>query len=449
MRHRTLRRTAVVLAVLFGACDPVADLERYFDHESAREAYVHRLQTAGLSASAAARDWLAAGERALADAPVIELPYEETGYLAAVEAGAVGVRFRAQRGERLTIDVVLAPDSTALVFLDVFRAPADTAEDAERVESADSAARMLEFEPRRSGDYLLRVQPELLRGGRYTVRIRTAAALAFPVAGRGAGDVGSVFGDPRDGGARDHHGIDIFAPRGTPVVATSDGYVRRVSETPRGGRVVWLRDERRGISLYYAHLDSQLVASGAQVRVGDTLGLVGNSGNARSTPTHLHFGIYSRGEGPIDPFPFVYQRRRPVPVLAADTSVLGGWLRGARDDVRLRASPSEDAPILAEIPRLTALRVRGATGGWYRVLLPDGSTGFIAESVTQVANAPIERTTARQVLALHEQPAASAVVVDSVPAGERVDVFGRFGDYLLVEANGGSRGWLHDASLDR
>lgn len=61
--------------------------------------------------------------------------------------------------------------------------------------------------------------------------------------------------------------------------------------TPRGGKVVWMRDEARGMSLYYAHLDSQHVAAGAYVRPGDTLGFVGKTGNARTTPPHLHFGI--------------------------------------------------------------------------------------------------------------------------------------------------------------
>ncbi len=441
---QAIRRALACLMVLLAACDPVEQVQDYFEAESPRAAYVNRLETAGLIGSAAARDWLAAGERALADAPAVELPYEETGYIAPTETEAIGIRFSAQRGERLRISVSLGRDSATLVFMDLFRAAADTLDEAARIASADSGARTMELEPRRTGDYVLRVQPELLRGGRYTVRITTEAALAFPVADRSAGDVGSVFGDPRDGGRRDHHGIDIFAPRGTPVVATSDAYVRRVNETPRGGRVVWLRDERRSISLYYAHLDSQLVSAGTRVSAGDTLGLIGNTGNARTTPPHLHFGIYSRGEGPIDPFPFVYQRPGELPVLAVDTSAFGRWLRGAGDDVRLRASPNADAPVLAELPRLTTLRVIGASGSWYRVLLPDGTRGFVAASVAQLASTPVERSTALQTQTVHEQPASTAAVVDSIAPGESVDVFGRFGEYLLVQADDGSRGWMRN-----
>ena len=157
---------------------------------------------------------------------------------------------------------------------------------------------------------VLRVQPELLGAGSVRVEVETVPSLAFPVAGAGAADIGSVWADPRDGGARRHEGVDIFAERGTPAVAAAAGRVTRVEETPRGGRVVWLSPDERPLSLYYAHLDTQLVAAGARVEAGDTLGLVGTTGNAAGTPPHLHFGIYGRG-GAINPEPFV--RGRPIP----------------------------------------------------------------------------------------------------------------------------------------
>ena len=91
-------------------------------------------------------------------------------------------------------------------------------------------------------------------------------------------------------------------------MAAAPGTVTRVNETNLGGKVVWLRDTL-GNSLYYAHLDSQAVSSGMQVNIGDTLGFVGNTGNARTTPPHLHFGVYRRGEGPVDPWWFLHRPR--------------------------------------------------------------------------------------------------------------------------------------------
>ena len=99
--------------------------------------------------------------------------------------------------------------------------------------------------------------------------------------------------------------MDIFAPRGTPALAAIDGYVSRVGTNNLGGNVIFLSDQSHGINLYYAHLDSFNVAQGKRVHLGDTLGFVGNTGNARTTGTHLHFGIYESGTRAIDPLPFI------------------------------------------------------------------------------------------------------------------------------------------------
>ncbi len=87
-------------------------------------------------------------------------------------------------------------------------------------------------------------------------------------------------------------------------MAVADGIVTGVKETAIGGKVVWLKVNDRNITLYYAHLDKQLVQERQAVKKGETLGLIGNTGNAKNTPSHLHFGVYTY-VGPIDPFPFV------------------------------------------------------------------------------------------------------------------------------------------------
>ena len=209
----------------------------------------------------------------------------------------------------------------------------------------------------------MRLQPELLRGGNYTVTLQLEAQLAFPVEGYGVRSIQSVFGADRDAGRRSHDGVDIFARRGTPVLATSAGRVNRVQVTNLGGKVVWLRDPIRNSNIYFAHLDSQAVSRGQEVEIGDTLGFVGNTGNARTTPPHLHFGIYRRGEGPVNPDPFLRSPRGTMEEQTADLGQLGEWVRLLNDGIRLRAAPSRSGEVLRELGQYTPLRVLAGSGG--------------------------------------------------------------------------------------
>jgi murein DD-endopeptidase MepM/ murein hydrolase activator NlpD len=127
--------------------------------------------------------------------------------------------------------------------------------------------------------------------------------MVFPVAGKHS-VIGSFWGAVRDGGKRKHEGIDIFAKKGTPVVAITDGIVVEAGNTARGGKTVWLRSLNDEFVYYYAHLDRQVVQAGQYVKKGDSLGTVGKTGNAKFTPPHLHFGIYTYS-GPVNPLPIV------------------------------------------------------------------------------------------------------------------------------------------------
>ena len=128
-------------------------------------------------------------------------------------------------------------------------------------------------------------------------------SLDFPVSGTKS-NIGGFWGDSRDGGERKHKGIDIFAKKGTPVVAVSDGRIVKEAHTPIGGKTIWLKPTNRSWTAYYAHLDKQLVKPGQRVRKGQVIGTVGNTGNARKTPSHLHFGIRP-GKGWVNPLPYV------------------------------------------------------------------------------------------------------------------------------------------------
>ncbi|HMB71252.1 MAG TPA: M23 family metallopeptidase, partial [bacterium] len=313
--------------------------------------------------------------------------------------------------------------------------------------AADTTAEGLVYEPYRSGEFLVRVQPELLSGGQFSLLLTLDPALAFPVAGMDGQAIWSVWGDPRDGGRRSHEGVDIFAPRGTPVLASVAGRVSRANVTGIGGKVVWLRDDSRRRSLYYAHLDSQVVGRGQQVQIGDTLGFVGNTGNARTTPPHLHYGVYYRGQGAVDPAPFLRAYARRSTEVEVDRALFGEWVRVASEGIRLRDGPSQSAPISTELARHTPARVLGGSREWYRVALPDGTQGYVAARLTEAL------TTLEPLVATAEVPARSAPRADAphtevMTAGVIVDVTGRFGDYLQVKAPSGRLVWLPAADLD-
>ncbi len=129
----------------------------------------------------------------------------------------------------------------------------------------------------------------------------------FPVYGSVA--FGDTFGAFRPDVSGDwHHGDDIFAPLGTPLVAVANGVVFSVGWEKVGGWRLWLRDDA-GNEFYYAHLSaySPLAVNGAIVNAGDVLGFVGDTGDAEGTPYHLHFEIHPAGllqrgyDGAVDP----------------------------------------------------------------------------------------------------------------------------------------------------
>ena len=132
--------------------------------------------------------------------------------------------------------------------------------------------------------------------------------LAFPV----AADYSFVdtFLAPRMAGTPDvhrHQGIDIFAPLGTPLVAVERGLVVRVGEVRLGGLRLWLIGES-GAQYYYAHLSAFAdITEGQFVETGTVLGYVGNTGNARSTPHHVHFQVHPGGGTAVNAYPLLVQ----------------------------------------------------------------------------------------------------------------------------------------------
>lgn len=416
-------------------------IREYFREPTPHEAYRLGLSRSGLSNTALGQDWIRAGERALSGAPELSPPFREEGYFPPEEPMARGYVFELERGQVVRARVELEGAGVVRTFLDLYRAAPDTARPPVPVASADSVGRHLEFEVARAGRYILRLQPELLRGGRYRLDVRVGPSLVFPVSGRDTRAVQSFFGAPRDGGRREHHGVDIFAPRNTPVVAAVEGYVR-VDTGRRGGNVIWLRDARRRQSLYYAHLERQLVASGDRVRPGDTIGLVGNSGNARTTPTHLHFGVYRRGEGPVNPWHFIHDSGGEVREVVVDPSRLGKWVRVTDGGIHLRVGPAVQAGVARELERHMPLRVLGAVGDWLRVRLPDGETGFVAGRLTESVDPPLGVRVASVPTRVASEPRPEAPVMETVEAGSDLELLGAFGHFLYVRPREGRAGWI-------
>lgn len=130
----------------------------------------------------------------------------------------------------------------------------------------------------------------------------------MPVYGEKVSSIANTWQSPR-GEGRVHEGQDIFAPRGTPIFSGTYGYVTRFGNGELGGNFVNIVGAG-GRRYYYAHLDrfADGLRVGQWVTPDTIIGFVGNTGNAETTPPHLHFGIYERRQ-PIDPLPLLVNRK--------------------------------------------------------------------------------------------------------------------------------------------
>jgi hypothetical protein len=268
--------------------------------------------------------------------------------------------------------------------------------------------------------------------------------LGFPVSGKNYRAVGSFFGDPRDGGKRNHRGIDIFAPKGTPVVAVYSGIVSPSTQNKLGGKVVWLSSLKKKFNQYYAHLDSQAVRPGQRVNSGDTIGFVGNTGNARFTPPHLHFSIYAFGQGAVDPYPFVADSQEKPNQLTVDSTLIGTEARIQSALANIRQSPSTKASIIATAAQHSLVMVDGATGSWYRIELPNGTKGFAHRSLIQSLETPLNTlivTDAHQTYA-HLHPQQPMV---QLWRGQQVKVLATYQSHWYIETLSGTRLWMQEA----
>ena len=135
--------------------------------------------------------------------------------------------------------------------------------------------------------------------------------IAMPLEDVSKKEVADTWGAPRGTGRR-HEGQDIFAPRGTPILSATNGFIYKIGENNLGGQTVLVIGSG-GRVYYYAHLDAYAkgIAVGDRVSKRTVLGYVGTTGNAQGTPPHLHFGIYTL-TGAINPLPLLTDRVAPT-----------------------------------------------------------------------------------------------------------------------------------------
>ena len=155
--------------------------------------------------------------------------------------------------------------------------------------------------PAPSGSHLPASQVQQLKN------MRLAKQLPVPVQGIKRNVLTDTWGASRSSG-RTHEGIDILAPRGTKVFSATEGLVADLRNNNLGGTVVWMIGPA-GSWHYYAHLDGhkRCLKVGDYVKKGQLIGYVGNSGNARHTAPHLHYGLYldGKGRGVVNPYPYL------------------------------------------------------------------------------------------------------------------------------------------------
>lgn len=358
-----------ILVLVFG-CEEVQKVADVVIQPTAREVYERNFK----KDDSLLLLWKNAFEISKKDILQITLPYSESGIFSEENFNVYSYNIQLKEGERLVVEVEKQPDS-ASIFIDLFQQQSDSLKTFQLVKSSEDKISSLAFEIDKSAVYKVVVQPEMKRQIPFILKIYAEPMYFFPVSGGSNKNVQSFWADPRDAGSRSHEGVDIFADRGTPVVAVSDGRISSTGERGLGGKQVWLMDGLFGKRVYYAHLDSIAVATGKRVKTGDTLGFVGNTGNAKTTPPHLHFGIY-RNRGAVNPYPYI--KITDIQQVKDTSKVVKGTISKNKTD--LRKGPASVFEELATLKKNDTVLVLGKNQNWFHIQTRDSLKGFINQS---------------------------------------------------------------------
>lgn len=349
----------LILILILEGCSEINKAKDLINNPSAQEIYQRDLKINDELFAI----WETEKERSLEnDSVFINLPYRESGKFFPKSFSVYSYLIELHRGDLISIKI--KQDSTSsLTFIDVY---ALENSNYKNIKSSGFREQALQFEVIEDNFYKVVIQPEIEAGSFFNIEINRSPIYLFPVSGGKNNDAQSLWGAKRDGGKRSHEGIDIFAKRGTPVIATVEGRITSSGDKGLGGKQVWLRDTKRGQSLYYAHLDSIAPIINYKVMAGDTLGFVGNTGNARTTAPHLHFGIYQRYGGAINPYYFIKQNEYKIPV---ESSFLPeNQLAVVNNTANLRNSSSlKNSEIIQKLSTGDTIHILGKTEEWYHI----------------------------------------------------------------------------------
>lgn len=364
------RKWSLIFLVILLGCREVTDIVL---RPSPREVYQREFEEDQFRFNA----WQNAFEQSLQDSLMMELPFQVGGYFVANTFKVYSYNVDLEEGQIFNLEVV-TDTGDVRVFIDFFEPATMGNEQFSFAKRSSPEEQFFQFEVKKSATYKVVIQPEIEANTPFRISAYASPTLDFPVAGRGNKDILSFWGAPRDGGSRRHEGIDIFAPRGTPVVAVTDGRITYVGERGLGGKQVWLRTGLLdGYSVYYAHLDSTVVSIAQRVTTGDTLGFVGNTGNAITTSPHLHFGIY-RAMGAVNPLSYVYRTEKPP-----EQDLYSNWKEQliVRSSVaNLRQAASLNGTKIGKATRGDTLFVLARSAAWWHIETEENFEAFIHNS---------------------------------------------------------------------
>lgn len=353
------------------SCEQVQKATDVVIQPTAREVYDRAFE----KDDAALLKWKEAFNKAQQDSILVTLPYAESGVFSAEKFHVYSYDVQLREGEKLLVSVQKQPDS-ARVFIELFQKPEDSTKSLKLLKASETEGSQLTHTISSYGFYKITIQPEMKREFPFQLKIYTQPTYGFPVSSAGNKNVQSLWAASRDGGKRSHEGIDIFAPKGTPLLASTDGRITSTGNRGLGGKQVWLRDGLFGKTLYYAHLDSINVIQGQRVAMGDTIGFVGNTGNAETTEPHLHFGIYKGKTGPVNPYPYVKQTE--IPEIKTINTILLGTINQHKTTVY--QGPSLALPEVVTLPKNDTISVLGQYGAWFHVVSKDTIKGFVSQN---------------------------------------------------------------------